>query len=81
MLPFHIFLLTLALSHWIYRQLQTQRRLQLLFKSPQRQGYGLSADQAWITWNDQNVLWLLPEYRVSLSLSLSSYVRAKRLSK
>ncbi|KAK3940931.1 hypothetical protein QBC46DRAFT_287372 [Diplogelasinospora grovesii] len=30
---------------------------------PQHHGYGLSADRAWITWNDRNVLWLPSEYR------------------
>jgi hypothetical protein len=34
-------------------------------EEPWHHGYGLNADQAWITWNGQNVLWLLSEYRPS----------------
>ncbi|KAJ5533190.1 hypothetical protein N7494_009742 [Penicillium frequentans] len=32
---------------------------------PQFQGYGVSPDRTWITWNSQNLLWLPLEYRPS----------------
>jgi WD40 repeat protein len=34
-------------------------------EEPRHHGYGLSAEGAWITWNDENVLWLPSEYRPS----------------
>jgi hypothetical protein len=36
--------------------------------------YGLSANQAWITWNGQNVLWLPSEYRPSSSAVASNTI-------
>jgi WD40 repeat protein len=36
-------------------------------QASQHQGYGPSADQAWITWKGRKVLWLLSEYRSSCS--------------
>ena len=33
----------------------------------QRHGYGLSRDLSWITWNGDNVLWLPPGYKPSIS--------------
>ena len=43
-------------------------------EEPQYHGYGLNADQAWITWNGQNVLWLLLEYRPSCSAIASNTI-------
>ena len=37
-------------------------------------GYGLNADQVWITWNGQNVLWLPSEYRPSRSAVASNTI-------
>jgi hypothetical protein len=43
-------------------------------EEPRHHGYGLNADQAWITWNGQNVLWLPSEYRPSCSAIASSTI-------
>jgi hypothetical protein len=43
-------------------------------EEPRHHGYSLNADQAWITWNDQNVLWLPLEYRPSCSAIASSTI-------
>ena len=40
----------------------------------QHHGYGLNADQTWITWNGQNVLWLPLEYRPSCSAIASNTI-------
>ena len=34
-----------------------------IFEEPRHHDYGLSAEGAWITWNDRNVLWLPSDYR------------------
>jgi WD40 repeat protein len=39
-----------------------------------RHGYGVSADDIWITYNDENLLWLLSEYRPSTSAVAASTV-------
>jgi WD40 repeat protein len=39
-----------------------------------RHGYGLNADQVWITWNGQNVLLLPSEYRPSSSAVASNTI-------
>src|SRR5204863_491683 len=36
--------------------------------------YGVNANQAWITWNGQDVLWLPSEYRPSCSAVASSTI-------
>ncbi|OIW30060.1 hypothetical protein CONLIGDRAFT_356496 [Coniochaeta ligniaria NRRL 30616] len=36
-------------------------------QSPTFQGYSISPDKTWITWNGENVLWLPPEYRPACS--------------
>ena len=41
-------------------------------KEPRHHGYGLDANQRWITWNGQNVLWLPSGYRPSCSAVASS---------
>jgi WD40 repeat protein len=43
-------------------------------EEPRHHGYGLNADQAWITWNGQNVLWLPSEYRPLCSAVASSTI-------
>lgn len=41
--------------------------------APPIQGYGVSSDRPWITWNSENLLWLPPEYRPSkYAVSLST---------
>ncbi|UKZ79945.1 hypothetical protein TrVFT333_007708 [Trichoderma virens FT-333] len=35
------------------------------------EGYGISSDQAWITWNGRNILWLPPDYRPALERAIS----------
>ncbi|KXJ84887.1 hypothetical protein Micbo1qcDRAFT_110403, partial [Microdochium bolleyi] len=40
----------------------------------ERRGYGLSPDGSWVTCNDQNVLWLPPEYRPGCSAVLGRTV-------
>src|SRR5947207_275226 len=37
-------------------------------------GYGLNADQVWITWNGQNVLWLPLEYQPLCSAIASNTI-------
>jgi WD40 repeat protein len=37
-------------------------------------GYGLNADQTWITWDSRNVLWLPSEYRPSCSAVASNTI-------
>jgi len=44
----------------------------IALQEPQHQDYGLSANQAWIMWNGQNVLWLQSEYRPSCMLELTA---------
>ena len=39
-----------------------------VLKEPQHCSYGLSTEEAWITWNDRKVLWLPTEYRLSCSV-------------
>ena len=43
-------------------------------EEPWHHGYGLNADQAWIIWNGQNVLWLPSEYRPSCSAVVSNTI-------
>jgi WD40 repeat protein len=45
-----------------------------VLEKPRHHGYSLSADQAWITWNSQNVIWLPSEYRPSCSAVASSTI-------
>lgn len=40
----------------------------------QRQGYGISADRAWITYQGRNLLWLPSEYRPATSAIAESTV-------
>ncbi|EHK17972.1 uncharacterized protein TRIVIDRAFT_67191 [Trichoderma virens Gv29-8] len=35
------------------------------------EGYGISSDQAWLTWNGKNILWLPPDYRPALERAIS----------
>jgi WD40 repeat protein len=44
------------------------------YQMPYYQGYGLSADRIWITWNSQNLLWLPSAYRPSHSTVVESTV-------
>ncbi|KAL6694115.1 hypothetical protein J3F84DRAFT_400561 [Trichoderma pleuroticola] len=37
------------------------------------EGYGVSLDRSWITWNGENVLWLPPDYRVTRWMARSRY--------
>ena len=41
---------------------------------PSYQGYGVSSDGLWITWNSDNLLWLPSEYRPSSSAVAASTV-------
>ncbi|KAF4632131.1 hypothetical protein G7Y89_g5991 [Cudoniella acicularis] len=43
-------------------------------QKPSRQGYGLSAQGVWATWNLENLLWLPLEYRPSCSVVAGSTV-------
>jgi len=43
-------------------------------EEPWYHSYGINADQAWITWNGQNVLWLPLEYRPLRSAITSSTI-------
>jgi WD40 repeat protein len=43
-------------------------------ETPRYHGYGVSADQTWITWNGQNVLWLPSEHRPSCSAVASNTI-------
>lgn len=40
-----------------------------------REGIGISNDRMWITWNDDNILWLPPKYRPRPLLSIISDVK------
>lgn len=37
------------------------------------EGYGVSLDRLWITWNGKNVLWLPPDYRLTVRMARSRH--------
>lgn len=38
---------------------------------PMTEGYGISSNGSWITWNGENILWLPPDYRPAVERAIS----------
>ncbi|TVY75088.1 Vegetative incompatibility protein HET-E-1 [Fusarium oxysporum f. sp. cubense] len=51
-----------------------QPAFSFLYRPVQRQGYGISADGGWITYQGRNLLWLPSEYRPAISAVAASTV-------
>ncbi|EXM16382.1 hypothetical protein V3481_010651 [Fusarium oxysporum f. sp. vasinfectum] len=51
-----------------------QPAFSFLYRPVQRQGYGISADGGWITYQGRNLLWLPSEYRPAISAIAASTV-------